>query len=239
MSVNPKLLVVALAAALSTGMGRADAATDIVSAYDSDSAANLTNLDSGPFPGGVIGKSWLVKNSPSLTEVIFDEQQDVVLSTPLLTDATGAGGPKKVGAGPTIAAGTEFDSVLIFFDTKRNTHETATVVFNKPILGLEYAEDSHGVATGLVDSDFLGLPGHTYDLGCVGCGFERSPGDSVNFAGDVLTLSSLFSRPGDYLRVILSASPAPEPSAWALMILGFAILGAALRSGRCKAAPAV
>jgi hypothetical protein len=235
--MNLKLFAAALAAALMAGAGPAGAVTTIVSAYDSVSGQNLTNLDAGPFPGGVIGADWLVKNAPSLHEVIFDEQQNVTLSQPLLTDLAGLSGPSKVGTGPTIAAGVAVDSVLIYFNAKKDgDHEATTVVFDRPILGVEYAQNTKQVSPGLTDSDFLGLSGHTYDLDCAYCGYEHGQGDTVAFSDDTLTLSSLFDKPGDYLRVILAASAVPEPAAWTLMTLGFFGLGAGLRGRRRRAA---
>ena len=133
----------------------------------------------------------------------FDEQQDVVLATPLVVD---------VGTSP-IPAGTTIDSEYIFFDPGPDLHVIGTVNFDAPVLAII-------TGTGLLaGSDFLGNPGVNY-LNPAARGLEA--GDSVTISGpNQILFDTVASSPGDYVRVITAFSTAtttvPEPGSAALL----------------------
>jgi hypothetical protein len=171
-------------------------------------------------PSGVIGGNWLVHNGGGLTEVAFEEAKDYTLTSPLSVDA---------GASP-IVAGVKVSSVLVDFNSKTLVKKISSITFDQKVLGVEFAENSKGISTSLVNSDFLGRTGETYDLGCFHCGFESGTSDSVVIDGDTVIFSNTYQESGDYARVILAASGVPEPATWGMLLFGAGFIGAALRS---------
>jgi hypothetical protein len=144
----------------------------------------------------------------------FDEQQNVVLTAPLVVD---------VGTSP-LPAGTTVSSSYIFFDPGPGLRVLGTVDFNAPILGIETT------TADLAASDFLSNSAVNY-LDPNDRGLEA--GDSVTISGPMqITFDTFASSPGDYVRVLTGFSPAsvPEPATWALCLIGFAgLAGIALR----------
>jgi len=95
--------------------------------------------------------------------------------------------------------------------------------------------DSHGA---LGSANFLGSPAVMPD----------TPGGTYDFGGDVYLQAGQWlevgvNRDGVYTNdstgLSLTISTVPEPAAWALMLVGFAGLGAALRASRRRQASAV
>lgn len=176
-------------------------------------------------PSGVITANWLVNGNSGLTKVVFDEVQNYTLNSPLIVDA---------GQG-VIAAGTVISSELVFFNNVSSTPSTSSVTFNNPVLGVEYREDQNFFSPSLFTTDFLGRVGESYNLLCIRCGFETN--DTLSISGNTVTFFNKYDTPGDYARVIV-AGGVPEPSSWALMLLGLGALGAAMRGARRKPAMA-
>lgn len=140
----------------------------------------------------------------------FDEDQNILLTAPLVVD---------VGGSP-IPAGTTVASHYIFFDPGPTQHMVGTVDFDSDILGIITT------TTHLSASDFLANTGVDY-LNPGARGLEA--GDSVTMSGARQILFDTFaSSPGDYVRVLTAFSPAgavPEPSSIALMACGLLGIG--------------
>lgn len=150
--------------------------------------------------------------SPNL--FAFDEDQNIVLTAPLVID---------VGSGP-LSAGTIVASHYVFFDPGPSQHVVGTVEFDAPVLGIITA------TANLANSDFLANTGVTY-LSPGQRGLEA--GDSVSFSGTNRILFDTFaSSPGDYVRVLTAFSPAdiPEPGTLVLLSLGL-VAGSIWRRG--------
>ena len=137
----------------------------------------------------------------------FDELQNVVLTESV--------------AG--IAAGTKVASHYIFFDPTAG-RIMGNVTFSSTILGLVTTTPMLKAT----DATF-GLSGVTY-LNPEQRGIEAA-NDSVSFSGNQVFVNFGAGTPGDYIRV-LTTSALPEPSTWAMMLLGFLAIGGALRSRR-------
>jgi hypothetical protein len=100
----------------------------------------------------------------------FDEDQNIVLSAPLIVDA---------GANP-IPAGTLVPSQYVFFDPGPTQHVIGTVNFDSDVLGI-ITGTAH-----LAASDFLANTGVTY-LNPGNRGLEA--GDSVTISGELANTS--------------------------------------------------
>jgi len=142
----------------------------------------------------------------------FDEDQNILLTAPLMVD---------VGSSP-IPAGTVVASHYVFFDPGPSEQVIGTVNFDAPILGILTSTNS------LAATDFLANTGVNY-LNPGARGLE--PGDSVTISGTNQILFDTFaSSPGDYVRVLTAFSPAaaaaPEPGGVPLLGGGLALLGA-------------
>jgi PEP-CTERM motif len=149
----------------------------------------------------------------------FDEDQNILLTAPLMVDV-----------GVTIPAGTIVASHYIFFDPGPSEHVIGTVDFDSDILGIETSTGN------LADTDFLANTGVNY-LNPSARGLEA--GDSVTISGPEQILFDTFaSSPGDYVRVLTAFSPGggstpppvPEPSSIAL--LGSGLIALATMLGR-------
>lgn len=137
----------------------------------------------------------------------FDERQRFTLSSALAVDA-----------GSTIAAGRVVNSHAVNFDPRRGRTAIGTVVFNGPVLGIIWTRSK------LMASNFLGASGTTY-LTPGNVGFETRQ-DSASFSGNTVSFRLTASSPGDTFRVITAV---PEPSTWAMMLIGFGMISTALR----------
>ncbi|HWB85198.1 MAG TPA: PEP-CTERM sorting domain-containing protein [Bryobacteraceae bacterium] len=147
----------------------------------------------------------------------FDEDQNIHLVAPLVTDA---------GTNP-IPAGTTVASHYIFFDPGPSLDIVGTVDFDSDIIAI-----ITGTAN-LANSDFLANTGVNY-LNPALRGLEA--GDSVTISGTrQILFNTTASSPGDYVRVLTEFSPTatPEPATISLFGLGFATLGL-LRIRRSK-----
>jgi hypothetical protein len=141
----------------------------------------------------------------------FNERQNVLLGSNLMLDQGG-----------TVMAGTRVASHGVVFDPRNNRTLVGSVTFDRPILGLIWSTNR------LIATDTLfGLPGITYNSpGARGLENRDRPGTS--FAGNVLTINDwAASSPGDNIRVLTAA--VPEPATWAMLILGFGLVGFAAR----------
>jgi hypothetical protein len=171
-----------------------------------NSGGSFVQLD--PAPGTDVGQDSF--NSPDL--FAFDELQDQVLASAL--------------AG--LSAGTAVNSHMVFFDPVNSPATTliGSVTFDSDILAII---TSSGV---LRASDALLGNSNVNYLSAGNYGLEGA--DAASFAGNQLFLDLRATTPGDHIRV-LTASAVPEPGTWAMMLLGFFGLGAALRGKPAKA----
>jgi hypothetical protein len=208
-----KMLAAAVAGILSL-LALADASATIVSGAVTGGTAQtaggafvkLTPPLSNPFgPPNTVGLDTF--QSPNLYG--FDELQNVTLAGPLSVD---------VGISP-IAAGTIVSSHYILFDPGPLQHVVGTVDFDADVVGILTSVSDLGA------SDFLADPQVTY-LNPGGRGL--SVGDSVTISGArQIRFDTTASSPGDYVRVLTSATP--EPDTDELLILAFGGLAAFVR----------
>ena len=170
-------------------------------------------------PAAVYGNFLVKEHLPG--QVVFNEQQGVTLGSALTTD-TGV-----------IAAGTRVDSQFFAVNAKppkgvKGIVEDTSVTFDEKILGVVFKDSASApYGTLFTASDFLGNPSTTYNETCVLCGFEKKTGDTITIVGDTVYFHSRYSNPGDFARIITAA--VPEPSSWAMMIIGLGLVGTALR----------
>ncbi len=139
----------------------------------------------------------------------FDEDQNIVLTAPLVVD---------VGTSP-LPIGTIVASHYVFFDPGPSQTIVGTIDFDAVVLAI-ITSTVH-----LFDSDFLANTGVNY-LNPGARGLE--PGDSVIISGpQQILFDTAASSPGDYVRVLTALSPGavPEPTPLALTALGLAIVG--------------
>jgi hypothetical protein len=145
----------------------------------------------------------------------FDEDQNIVLTAPLIVD---------VGGSP-IPAGTTAASHYIFFDPGPTQRVIGTVNFDSDVIAIF-------TSTGkLAASDFLANTGVNY-LNPANRGLEA--GDSVTISGQrQILFDTTASSPGDYVRVLTAFSPGastgvPEPGSVASFGNGVAVVAALL-----------
>ena len=207
-------LLVAGAVAGLAAMTAASAQASIVSVGQFfDSQAGLTVQT--PAPGTAITADF-IENNGLPDGIVFAEQQNVALAAALPLDTGGV-----------LAAGTRVSSYFVGFDDPVGGFQHTLVNFSSKVLGIEYVDGGN-----LGASDVLGLPSLSYNTGCGNCGYEG--GETATFTGNLAVFASNFSQPGDYARVLTAA--APEPAAWAELILGFGLFGATMRRRRGRVA---
>jgi hypothetical protein len=171
---------------------------------------STTGLSIISSPSAVESNYLVLEGLPA--QVIFNEQQNTLLSAPLVTD-TG-----------TIAAGTRIDSQFVSLNSIAGATVDTSATFDGKVLGVIYMEAS--LTTLFAGSDFLGAPGTTYSEGngtCPLCGFEANIDFVTSISGNTVDFHNVYANPGDFARVITAA--VPEPSTWAMLILGFAGIG--------------
>lgn len=126
--------------------------------------------------------------------------------------------------GPTtIPTGTFVESHLVVFDPSNWSTVTGTLTFDGYIVGVVSRTNPAWVYTSTVDSTtpFLGSPSLTYGS------LEGLEGaDSWSFSGKTITFSLASGGTSDAFRVL---TVIPEPMTWAMLIVGFGLVGAASR----------
>jgi hypothetical protein len=144
----------------------------------------------------------------------WNETQNFTLGAPLAIDQDAGGLPGVLAAGTRVAShGFAFDP-----DSGGPKTATGTVTFARPILGLILFNPN------LFASDFLDNKGFTFLPAGGNRGLEH--GDTVSFAGNVLTYDLIAGNPGDNIRVLTAV---PEPATWAMLVAGFGLVGYAAR----------
>lgn len=126
-----------------------------------------------------------------------------------------------------ITPGTLVDSFYVWFDPVNSPATTlnGTVTFGREILGIilttnELNASDAFFARGDVDYSSNGFRGLEFGGG----------GDSASFSGNTLDVTFRATSPGDYIRVLTAA--VPEPSTWLMLLLGFGLIGGAMRAQR-------
>lgn len=199
-----KILISSLAAAGLASAGSANAAV-VLGELTGGSAFNNGGVfqQLDPGPGFTVGRN----NQQSNNLFAFDELQGVTL-----TSAIGG-----------LAAGTVVNSHYVFFDPRPSRRAIGYVDFDSEILSVLDTRSAMRSTDAL-----LGDANVTYRNPRLR-GLENV--DNFSVAGNRLDLSFRASSPGDYVRV-LTASAVPEPESWAMMILGFGLVGGAMRRRR-------
>lgn len=128
-----------------------------------------------------------------------------------------------------LSADTMVDSFYILFDPE-TTNPASTVVgeitFGQDILAIITDTDDLEATDsrfGRTDVDYRNDPFR---------GLEGN--DSASFLDDTLNVEYVATSPGDFIRVLTVAAPVPEPSTWLMLLLGFGLVGGALRAQREK-----
>ncbi len=138
----------------------------------------------------------------------INEKQMFTLTRTLLTNLGG-----------NIAAGQTIRSHVISFDPLGFTQTAiGTVSFNTKVLAVIYSGGR------MVASNYLGNPNVTYTTPSA---FALEATDNVSFSGNTVSYNLLNGVSSDNFRVITQG--VPEPAAWALLIIGFGLVGAAAR----------
>jgi hypothetical protein len=147
----------------------------------------------------------------------FDERQGATLTAALAAN---------LGI-TNIPVGTRINSHFLFFDPLARETLQGNVIFDTPVIAAITLRPQ------LIGSNYLGNANVTY---VTPASFGLEPGT------DFVTLSSpnansirinflTADSPGDHFRIITAAPVAavPEPATWALVILGFGLIGGAIR----------
>lgn len=156
----------------------------------------------------------------------FDEAQDVTTAFAYTMDSG------------VLAAGSFVDSHMIFLNSDGPvglTHNSVRWVFAGTILGV--MSDSTGNLE-VASTGELGAAGTNYTVGPGAPPFPArgmEGADSYSVSGifsNVLTVNMFVSEPGDWIRVITTGEPVPEPSSIVLMALGVVGVGYTIRRKR-------
>jgi hypothetical protein len=221
--MSHKLIRVAAGLALASALGICASATAICAARaDIISTVGLAQVA----PPSTVGADFII-NGGLQHQLIFKEQQGVVLASPLVTD-TG-----------TIAAGTIVNSYFFAVNAAVEAIVNTSVTFSENVLGIIFQEDINGLLSpNFASSDFLGATGTTYNESlCLHCAFEtvgqaQNPAfaDAATFSGNVASFNNFYSVPGDFARIIVDDPVAvPGPIAGAglpgLLFAGGGLLG--------------
>jgi len=221
--MSHKLSRVAAALVLASALGVcAGAAAVGTAAADIISTVGLTVVTAPP----LVTADFIVNQGPlAPRQIIFPEQQGVMLVNPLVTD-TGI-----------IPAGTVVDSYFFALNANTDTVANTSVTFSAPILGITYKDgpdpyDTHApISPNFGASNFLGAPSTVYSFaGCIFCGFEVATGpdfDTASFNGNTAFFHNDYSTPGDFARIITADPSAPVPGP----IAGAGLPGLLLASG--------
>lgn len=169
-----------------------------------------------------VGNRTSERNSLDQTKVYgFDEKANVGLSSNLTVNL---GGP--VSNNTTLAAGTRVASHYVFFDPRGILRAVGSVTFSQKILGILRTTGSIDATNGT-----FGLPSVGY-VSVTATGLEGSDLiTSLSPDGKTLNYNWNASNPGDHIRVLTAV---PEPATWAFMILGFGLIGGAMRSAKSR-----
>jgi hypothetical protein len=226
--MSHKLSRVAARLVLASALGICAVAAPIGSTKaDIISTNGLTEIS---LPSAMTVTADFLVNHGLLSQVIFAERQNVTLAAPLAVDT-----------GNPIPAGTIVNSyffiVNAFKDVLPGYPSLTSVTFDGPVLGIIYAEDANFTPSpNFATSNFLGVPGLTYQLGCFQCAFESIlegyPGltpDTAGFVGNTAMFHNYYSDPGDVARIITSSVSVPGPIVGAglpgLILAGGGLLG--------------
>lgn len=147
--------------------------------------------------------------SPNL--IAFDEQQEVLLTSPLM-----------IGPSMTIPAGVTVSSHYVAFDPSMGSTIQGSVLFDEPILAIVGAPPALNATEAL-----FGLMGTTYSV-APAIGPELPNADNIFIAmGDPnrLIFQAAANSPGDQIRVLTGI--VPEPATITLMLLA-TVAGVAL-----------
>lgn len=116
-----------------------------------------------------------------------------------------------------------FQSWLIFFDPSTAQSVSGTVTFQQSIAQIFTSSADVNVTS----AAFRLTPTVTYDAVAL-TGLED--GDAAAFAGNQLNFNWTASDPGDHVRVLTNV--VPEPSTYAMMIVGLGVITIAARRRR-------
>jgi PEP-CTERM motif len=160
----------------------------------------------------------------------FDEKQSYTIGSALTVTLPPGGSTNAANLG-LLAAGTNVASHYIFFDPLGLGNASGTITFDRNILAIIRT------SAGLDATDSLfGIGGVGYAQGNPLRGLEgtASRPNSVFFAvnGNTLRYDTVAGTPGDSFRVLTGG--VPEPATWAFMILGFGLVGGALRQAKSR-----
>jgi PEP-CTERM motif len=160
----------------------------------------------------------------------FNENQSFTLGSALTVTLPPGGSTNAQNLGQ-LAAGTNVASHYIFFDPAALLNGAGTITFNRKILAIIRT------SSGLDATDAMfGVAGVGYVQGNALRGLEgtRTRPNSVFFAVNDKTLSydTVAGTPGDSFRVLTGG--VPEPATWAFMILGFGLIGGAMRQAKSR-----
>ena len=193
---------------LSSAMGIcAGAAAVETAAADIISTTGLT-IVSAP---ALVTADFIVNQGPlAPRQIIFPEQQGVLLGAPLVMD-TGI-----------IPAGALVNSYFFALNANTDTHVNTSVTFSDMVLGITFADlpdpynnPNQGANPNFLNSNFLGAVGTTYSFAsCTFCGFEvdASPDfDTASFLGPTAFFENFYGNPGDFARIITADPPSPVP----------------------------
>jgi len=127
---------------------------------------------------------------------VFDEQQALSLSAPLILDTADPALASNV-----LGVGSVVSSHYLFFDpASTGIDAIGNVSFDEPILGVIRLNDQHDAS-----DPVLGATGITYGVSNP----SLEAGDIITFSGSTLNFDITASSPGDALRIVTGTNPTP------------------------------